>query len=107
MPLDRLWSLFHQSSARGTRSTVLAPMTWALSLLIAGLLIGPRVGLPPWGMILLGVGIGILMVNFLAMSWYFAIKDPDALRSERFILTKLAMHRRNFEGDNLVGFVRR
>jgi len=106
MAWDRLWSLLHQSSAQGTRSTVLAPMIWALSLLLVGLLVGQQVKLPPWCLTLLGVAIAVLLLNFLAMNWYFAIKDPDALRSERFILTKLAMRQKNFKGDNLIGFVR-
>lgn len=106
MSLDRLWSLIQQSSVRGARSTALAPFLWALTLILAGFVIGPRLGLPNWGLILLAVALVVLLGNFLAFAWYFAFKNPDALRSERFILTKRAMRQKNFRGANLVGFVR-
>ena len=106
MSLDQLWSFLHQSSARGTRSTALGQMTWALALMVVGFLVGQQVGLPTWGLVLFGVMTTVLLVNFLALNWFFALKNPDALRSERFILTKMAIRQKNFQGDNLIGFVR-
>ncbi len=93
-------------NARGTRSTALGQMTWALALMVVGFLVGQRIGLPTWGLVLFGVMTTLLLLNFLALNWFFAVKNPDALRSERFILTKMAIRQKNFKGDNLIGFVR-
>ena len=106
MSLDQLWSFLQQSSVRGTRSNALGQTTWALALMVVGFLVAQQIGLPAWGLILFGVMTTVLVLNFLALNWFFALKNPDALRSERFILTKMAIRQKDFKGDNLIGFVR-
>ncbi len=106
MPFDVFWSLLRQSDARGSRSTALGQMLWALALSIGGIVAGPRFGLPSWALVTLATVVVILVVNFVALNWFLAIRNPDALRSERFTLTKLAMQQKKLKGDDLVGFIR-
>ena len=46
----------------------------------------------------------ISVVIFLGSYIYFAMKQPDALRSEKFTLSKMAMEK-NLIGDNRAGLV--
>ena len=77
-----------------------------MAILIGGLLGGHRAGFPGWLLGLLAICVTLVVVNFVALNWYFAIKNPDALRSERFTLTKLAIEQESLRGDDLIGFVR-
>ena len=51
-------------------------------------------------MTLLGLDV---LIYFIAYC-YFMVKSPDALRSEKFTLSKLAIER-SVIGDNLTGFI--
>ena len=106
MASDLVWSLLRQPGPRGFRSSALGQMLWALTILVGGILAGHKVGLPLWGLASLGVAVVVLVANFAALHWYLAIKNPDALRSERFALTKIAMEREGWRGEDLIGFVR-
>jgi hypothetical protein len=47
----------------------------------------------------------IVVLGFLAAYAYFAIKNPDALRTERYTLTKLAIEQ-YMSGDDEVGLTK-
>ena len=53
-------------------------------------------------MIVLGVGIALAPLLFFAAYVYFGKTNPDALRSESYSLTKLAIQNR-LMGDSLTG----
>jgi len=106
MASDLLWSLLRQSGSRGGRSSALGQMLWALAILVGGILAGHEIKLPSWSLGVLSAAVVIVVANFVGLNWYLAIKNPDALRSERFALTKLAMERPGWVGDDLIGFVR-
>ncbi len=59
-------------------------------------------GAPIWLLVTLSVFLGFCVVLFLGSYTFFAIKNPDALRSERFTLSKMAIEK-NLIGDNDVG----
>jgi len=106
MASDLLWSLLRQSGPRVPRSSALGQMLWALAILVGGILGGHEIGLPPWGLGVLSVAAVVVVANFVGLNWYLAIRNPDALRSERFALTKLAMERDGWRGDDLIVFIR-
>jgi hypothetical protein len=57
---------------------------------------------PGWVQIFFATLLGIDFIAFLIAYAYFATKTPDALRSERFYLQKLAI-KRGLVGDSLTG----
>ena len=101
-----LQSLLHRASAQGSRSSVLGPLIWTVAVLMATL-VGLTFDHPPtWLLIFVAVLAGLSILGILVAFAYFARTDPDALRSERFLLTKLALEKsRSVKGDHLTGLV--
>lgn len=54
---------------------------------------------------MLGVSTAIAILAYLGFYAYFAFKDPDALRSERYSIQKLALEK-GFVGDSTTGDVK-
>ena len=59
---------------------------------------------PMWTDALLGVLLCCCVTLYLIGYIYFAVKNPDALRSERFTLSKMAIEK-NLIGDNIFGLL--
>jgi hypothetical protein len=97
-------SLLQQASAQGSRSTVLNPLGWALAISLSGVLGSVYAHCPPWVTTLFCVFASIVLVFYLASYVYFALTNSDALRSERFTLSKMAIEK-NIIGDSLQGFI--
>jgi len=57
---------------------------------------------PDWIMITLVVLLISTVVMYLLIYLYYAIKNPDSLRSEKFTLSKMAIEK-NLIGDDLSG----
>lgn len=55
-------------------------------------------------MVFLGILIAITVCIYLISFVYFALKDPDALRSERFTLEKMAINK-GIVGDDTTGII--
>jgi hypothetical protein len=90
--------------ASGARSTALQPLAWLAGILTVGLVFAPSRNAPSW---VLGVFAGLLGVSvaiFLCSYIYFALNQPDALRSEKFTLSKMAIEK-NLIGDNRAGLL--
>lgn len=73
-------------------------------ILVSALLGAFRFGAPLWATVGLFVALGLCVIAYLVAYGYFMLKSPDALRSERFTLSKLALER-SITGDNLAGFI--
>ena len=73
-------------------------------MLILGLALLPFHNAPDWLLILFAILLGLSVAIFLASYIYFALKNPDALRSERFTLSKMAIEK-NLIGDDVAGLV--
>ena len=104
MTFGVLRQYLEHASGSGRRSTVLSTLIIMGGVLLAGIVAATYVGAPEWllrWVLVLLVGDGALFgVAFL----YFMIKSPDALRSERFELEKMAMER-GLLGDSIQGEV--
>ena len=94
--------LANAASAEGSRSTALNPLLWMCALLFATLTGTAVKGGPEWLLILVSVLAVIGVIATLAAYFYFMVKLPDALRSEKFTLAKMAMQ--GVSGDSLKGF---
>src|ERR1700732_1748070 len=104
--IELIQTFLKQASARGSRSNALNPLAWAfgmtLSALIASILAGHS---PSWLTILLAVFASLILLAYLGAYGFLMVKDRDALRSESFTLSKMAIER-SVTGDNLQGFVK-
>ena len=101
---DLFRSLLQQATSQGARSTALNPLAWAMAIVLSTLAIVARiVGLSGWVLVLLGTFAGLFVVAFLAAYFILLFMNPDALRSERFTLSKMAIER-SVTGDSLKGF---
>lgn len=82
--MEFLTTLMQHASRTGSRSTVLQPLIWFTGLLTIGLVGGGYYLLPFWLLIIFSTFWVITVIIFLAFFVYFAINNPDLLRSERF-----------------------
>ncbi len=96
-------AFLERAFAQRTRSTALQPLQWVLTPLIAATIAGPLVGAPVW-LEGLFAGLTVIGVIFFGVCYvFFMRKDPDALRSERYTLSKMLIERGKL-GDSLTGF---
>jgi hypothetical protein len=103
--VELIKSLFEQASAQGTRSTVLNPLGWLIASLLASLTGTAAVHGPQWLLVVLAVIVGLLVALYAVAYVFFMLRSPDALRSERFTLSKMALEQTR--GDSTAGFAER
>jgi len=72
--------------------------------LTVGLVTAPSWNPPGWLLVLLGVLLTLSVSLYLGSYVYFALTSPDALRSERFTLSKMALEK-NLIGDSRAGLI--
>ncbi len=97
-------TLREQMQAELTRSDVLRALIWPSGGLLLAIISAISAHAPTWVIIGLFVILCIFMVIYAGAFIYFAVHDPDALRSEKYKLHKLAIER-GFFGDDKTGIV--
>ena len=100
-PIELFRSLLQQATAQGSRANALNPLAWAFGLSLSALLVAARIS--QWLLVLLGVAVAGTGIAFLVAYFILLFVDRDALRSERFTLSKLAIEN-GVTGDSLRGF---
>ena len=101
--IELIRSFLQQASAQGSRSTALNPLGWALSIIFSAMIGAGVAHMPTWVLIMLGVFESFAVAAYLIAYFFLLVKDRDALRSERFQLSKMALER-SVVGDNIKGF---
>lgn len=106
MPPELQSLLSEALKSRGTRSTALQSIMW-----LVGILVGGCFGVATWAgekaewlLVVLAVLLCISLVVFLVAFIYFMLKNPDALRSEKFAIEKLYLEK-HLVGDQSKGLV--
>jgi hypothetical protein len=66
--------------------------------------VGPYWGAPGWALISLAGFLGVTVATYLISYVIYAIKNPDALRSEKYTLSKMAIEK-NLIGDSTAGLI--
>lgn len=84
------------------RSDILKPLVWPFGLCLSATVSLAVFEGPLWTTILTAVVAGIIAALYIAGYVYFAIKQPDALRSESYTLRKMAIER-GLVGDSATG----
>lgn len=101
---DYLQSLFQRADIGQSRSAITNPLQWAIAILIAGIVLLWRAGAPTWILAVPVIFLGLFLVLFIGAYVYFAVKDPVALRSEHFALSKIAIEH-GLMGDSISGLI--
>jgi len=94
--------LLSKSDSSGSKSTVLKPLTWFISILIAGIIFSVKYNAPKWILIFFVIVSSVVILLFLFSYIYCLFVDRDALRSEKFSIQKMAIER-GLYGDNTSG----
>ncbi len=101
---DYIAGLVRQATGGGPRSSVLKPLDWLLGMLLLGALGAFGTGAPSWLGVGCSVGAGATTVTYLITYICLVVVDRDALRSEPYSLTKLAIEKRLL-GDSTAGII--
>jgi hypothetical protein len=100
-----LRTLIDSASAVGARSSALTPLQWLIGILGSTTLGAAYAQAPALLVWLLGIATVISAGILVRAYWYFMKKDPDALRSEKYSLSKMAIER-GYVGDSTTGLRR-
>jgi hypothetical protein len=103
--LQLVATLREQMNAELTRTDALRPLVWPVAGLLLTLSVALTAGAEKWLLILLTIALGIMLVAYLVGYTYFALRDPDSLRSEKYKLQKMAIEH-GLLGDSLMGLKR-
>ena len=80
------------------------PLAWALGIVLSAILVAAGIhNVPPWVFLILGIAACVLVLAYLTAYFILLFVDRDALRSESFTLSKLAIEK-SVTGDSLRGF---
>ena len=93
---------FFPEASKGARSTALQPLHWVLGMLLTSISITAGVDAPSWLLSVLSIAFGVVLGVFIGAYIFLLIKHPDALRSESYTLSKMAIER-GLIGDSLSG----
>jgi hypothetical protein len=91
MPFEQFLSLLHHSSGGASRSTALAPLNWLTLTLVAAVLGCLAYGNHSWICSTFFGLIALVVLSFLGVYIYLIVHNPDATRSEKFTLEKMAL----------------
>jgi hypothetical protein len=100
--MDLIKAFLQQATAQVSRSTILRPMAWMMPLCIAATLGAVYVSAPSWLIAMFAAFCGLTMLLYVAAYVYCLLTDRDALRSESYVIHKMAMQR-GYVGDSDVG----
>lgn len=95
-------SFFSEASAKGARSTALHALQWVIGMVLVAMTLMHFAGAPFWLLVTLILILGVFLLVFLGAYIYLLIRNPDALRSEQFTLSKIALEK-GLVGDSVHG----
>jgi hypothetical protein len=102
-PIELFNSLLQSATAQGSRANALNPLAWAFGLALSALLVATRIPqTPAWLLEFLGCVVALVGIAFLTAYFILLFVDRDALRSERFTLSKMALEK-SILGDSTHG----
>ena len=97
-----LTSLLQRALAQESKSTALKPLAWLVGLCFVAAICAFKFESPYWiGSSFAVAGI-VSVIFYLGAYVFFALKDRDALRSEKFYIQKLAIQK-GIIGDDIIG----
>lgn len=104
MAYNIIRELMQKSDASGSKSTILKPLTWFISILIGGIILLIKINSPNWLVVMFSVIMGISIIIFFFAYLYCLFTDKDAIRSEKYSIQKLAIEK-GLLGDSTLGII--
>jgi uncharacterized MAPEG superfamily protein len=97
-------TLLHRADIGQSRTSALNPLQWFM-VIIGFILLAVILGKAPvWIMVIVAIAMISASVFFLYCFLYLMKNDPDSLRSETYLVSKLAIQK-GMMGDNLIGLI--
>lgn len=100
MGIEVIHQLFQKSDASGSKSTILKPLTWLISVLISAEIVLSYSKANTIILIFIAVLISLVFIVFMFAFIFCLFKNPDALRSETFSIQKMAIEKGVFGDSN-------
>lgn len=100
--MEKLLDRLRSDDGTATRSTILHSLQWMTFILITGLGGTSFTSAPNWAIQIISALLILVVVLYLIFFCYFAIKNPDQLRSEKYSIRKMELER-GLIGDNIFG----
>jgi hypothetical protein len=97
-------AILQQAATRSSRSTILTSLGWAMAILGSIWLGSIWVHASLFERLPIELLLIADVVAYLLAYKYFAVRNPDFLRSEKFTIQKMAIER-NLVGDTLAGVI--
>jgi len=102
--LEYFRSLLQQAKIGYSRTSALNPVQWIFVISTGGLIGALSWHAPTWVLILFGAFSSLTIILFAYSYVFFMHKDSDALRSERYSLSKMAIEK-GLLGDDIKGLL--
>lgn len=100
---DQFLQTLQQALQRNAKSTVLKSLGWLIALLLPATILASRYGMDKWLVVMFAVLDCLAILVYIAAYIFFALKDPEQLRSEKYSIQKMAIQH-GFIGDDISGF---
>src|SRR5437879_1495225 len=102
-PFNLVAAFLKQATEQGSRSTILRPLGYLLSMCVAATLGAVYVKAVPWLVLLFAVFSGLAAILYLGTYVYCLLTNRETLlRSETYSIQKLAIEK-GFYGDSSAG----
>lgn len=98
-------SFLAQATIKGVRTTILRPIAWMIAILLSAILITVFLQSPVWLQVMLAIFLCFTMLLYLFSYLFCLFTDKDALRSEKYSISKLAIEK-GLYGDNVSGTIK-
>ena len=102
---DHFLQILQQALMRNSKSTVLTSLSWLIGLLLPAIILASAYATDKWVVVMLGILLGLAVILFLAAFVFFACTNPELLRSEKYVIQKMALEQ-GLMGDDLTGYVK-
>ena len=99
-----LRTFFENTSAKGARSSALHSLHVSTGVSFAGLMVAIYIDAPEWVVLFIATILAILFLVYIGTYLFLLFNDRDALRSESFTLSKMAIEK-GLIGDDLTGLI--
>ena len=93
MGISEIKQILQTSDATGTKSNIIRPLLWLIGTLISSTIAAFSFSAPVWFAIMLGSLACFVIIFTLTVYGYCLIKHPDYLRSEKFVIHKMALEK--------------
>jgi hypothetical protein len=90
---------------QGSRSTALKALLYLDVITLSGLVLSRATAADTWVLVFIACAFGISFLSTIVAFFYFMVKDPDALRSEKYAIDKMSIEK-GIVGDDLSGMRR-